>query len=112
MNGILISREQDGRMLEAAISQATAPCPKCRRDMDLAVITPHPIAQQLARHTYLCRACNQTKTYILPVSPSAHGGGASQNAISGLTIPAAEPGSRRSEPREALNAPGTIYDKD
>src|SRR2546421_47666 len=48
-------------MIEAAISQATAPCPKCPRDMDLTVITPHPIAQQLARHTYLCRACNQTK---------------------------------------------------
>ena len=112
MNGILIPREQAGRMIEAAISQATAPCPKCRRDMDLAVITPHPIAQQLARHTYLCRACNQTKTYVLPISPSADGEGARQNAVSGLATTAGEPDNRRSEPRETLNAPGTIYDKD
>src|SRR6476659_6679500 len=113
MNGILMPREQDGRMLEAAFSQAMAPCPKCRRDMDLAVITPHPITQQLARHTYLCRTCNQTKTYILPVSPSsADGKGASPNAISGAAAAAGEPVSRRSEHREALDAPGTIYDKE
>jgi hypothetical protein len=80
--------------------------------MDLAVITPHPIAQQLARHTFLCRACNQTKTYILPVSPSAEGDGTSRDTSNGLTLPAGEPDSRRSEPRETLNAPATIYDKD
>jgi len=28
--------------------------------MVLAVIMPHPIAAQLARHTYLCGTCNQS----------------------------------------------------
>jgi len=93
-------------MLEVALSQATAPCPKCRKDMDLAVITPHPITHQLARHTYLCRTCNQTKTYVLPISPSVDGQGTS------LATPADAPDSRRSEHREALDAPGTIYDKE
>jgi hypothetical protein len=71
--------------------------------MVLAVVIPHPIASQLAKHTYLCASCNQTKTYILPVDPSA----ASEegNAV-------AEPDDRRREQREALAAPATIYDKD
>ena len=57
-------------MPEAVISETPAPCPKCRGDMALAVITPHPIATQLARHTYLCTTCNQTKTYVLPFEES------------------------------------------
>ena len=36
-------------------------------DMALAVVIPHPMSPQLAKHTYLCASCNQTKTYILPV---------------------------------------------
>ena len=63
-------------MLQAAISETTAPCPKCRKDMVLAVVIPHPAAPQLARHTYLCTTCNQTKTYILQVAPEADGAGA------------------------------------
>jgi hypothetical protein len=34
--------------------------------MVLAAITPHPIAAQMQRHTFLCTKCNQTKTYMLP----------------------------------------------
>jgi C4-type Zn-finger protein len=55
-------------MLQAEIGATTAPCPKCRADMVLVVVTPHPIAPEMERHTYLCRPCNQTKTYVLPGS--------------------------------------------
>jgi hypothetical protein len=44
----------------------TAPCSKCATIMVLAAITPHPIATQMERHTFLCATCNQTKTYMLP----------------------------------------------
>lgn len=99
-------------MAEAATSQATAPCPKCRKDMVLAVIIPHPVAQQLARHAYLCRDCNQTKTYVLPISLPADAESAGKNASSFVTAPAGEPDEgRRSEPRQTLNAPATIYAK-
>ena len=53
-------------MLRQGTKETTAPCPKCRADMTLVVITPHPIAPEMERHTYLCRPCNQTKTYVLP----------------------------------------------
>jgi hypothetical protein len=43
-----------------------APCPKCGTMMQLAAVTPHPIAVQMERHTFLCTKCNQTKTYMLP----------------------------------------------
>lgn len=49
-----------------AASSMTAPCPKCATTMILAAITPHPIATQMQRHTFLCTTCNQTKTYMLP----------------------------------------------
>jgi len=55
-------------MLSADSKAATAPCPKCRADMVLVVVTPHPIAPEMERHTYLCTPCNQTKTYVLPGS--------------------------------------------
>ena len=58
-------------MLQAATSETAAPCPKCRADMVLAVVIPHPVTPQLAKHTYLCANCNQTTTYILPVDPPA-----------------------------------------
>jgi hypothetical protein len=53
-------------MLRSEPMSETVPCPKCRGDMSLVVITPHPIAADMDRHTYLCRPCNQTKTYVLP----------------------------------------------
>jgi hypothetical protein len=91
------------RVHQAETTATTAPCPKCRSDMVLAVVIPHPVATQLAKHTYLCAHCNQTKTYILPVAPSAVGEGSADP----------EPhDDRRRERREALAAPATIYDKD
>ena len=96
-------------MLEAATSETAAPCPKCRADMILAVVIPHPVTPQLAKHTYLCAGCNQTTTYILPVgSPNDHAANADDpdGAADG-------PDGRRKATREdALAAPATIYDKD
>jgi hypothetical protein len=112
MHEILIPAEQDAVMLQAAARETTAPCPKCRKDMVLAVVIPHPIALQLARHTYLCANCNQTKTYILPVAPSADDAGASGNPDRPTMPRHVKPDDRRREPREALDAPATIYDKD
>ena len=98
--------EQNVPMLQCATAETTAPCPKCRSDMVLAVITPLPVASQLGKHTYLCAKCNQTRAYILPteaVGESIHAG----RPDSGET------GSdRRRDSRETLNAPGTIYHKD
>src|SRR5579862_1074372 len=54
------------QMTAEAASAMTAPCPKCATTMILAAITPHPIAAQMQRHTFLCTTCNQTKTYMLP----------------------------------------------
>jgi hypothetical protein len=47
------------------------PCPKCRSSMIQVAITPHPVAPRMLRHTYVCRACNQTRTYMLPTPPVA-----------------------------------------
>ncbi|MEJ0076568.1 MAG: PilZ domain-containing protein [Alphaproteobacteria bacterium] len=73
----------------------------------MAAVTPHPVAPQLAKHTYLCRRCNQTKTYILPTSPA-------DAEIDHAASPdsAGTPDDRRRDPRETLNAPGTLYDKE
>ena len=65
---LLIPARQNTRMLQSATAETIAPCPKCQADMTLAVVTPHPIASQLGRHTYLCIRCNQTKTYMLPTN--------------------------------------------
>ena len=46
----------------------TAPCPKCGTTTVLAAVTPHLVALQMQRHTFLCAKCNQTKTYMLKVS--------------------------------------------
>lgn len=79
--------------------------------MVLAVITPHPVASQLARHTYLCATCNQTKTYILPMRASAdEDTGHRPDAVA--RPPQADASDRRSDPRRSLDAPATIYDKD
>jgi hypothetical protein len=93
-------------MLSAAITTQAAPCPKCHTDMVLAAITPHPVALQLARHTYLCARCNQTKTYILP----REDGDGAQNGNEGPgNVEAHE---RRKDDRAALDTPATLYDKD
>jgi len=97
----------DRLMPQAATNeQQAAPCPVCNMDMVLAAITPHPVAQQLARHTYLCVKCNQTKTYILPHDERVA-------SPSGGDEPKVETeDERRREPRETLDTPATIYDKD
>jgi hypothetical protein len=100
-------------MPEAAIIETTAQCPKCKTDMALAAVTPHAVALQLARHTYLCGTCNQTKTYILPVgSPPPAPDDEAADAPDNSVMPGdGKPESRRA-PREVLAAPATIYDKD
>ena len=55
-------------MTQLAIKDTSAPCPKCRTEMMLAAVAPHPIATQMERRTYLCQKCNQTKTYMLPAT--------------------------------------------
>ena len=92
-------------MPQAATNELAAPCPVCNTDMVLAAITPHPIALQLARHTYLCVTCNQTKTYVLP----HQGGDGTPDSGDKLQI---EPHERRENSRETLDTPATIYDKD
>jgi hypothetical protein len=42
--------------------------------MVLAAITPHPIAAQMERLTFLCTTCNQTKTYVLPAAAADQAG--------------------------------------
>ena len=42
------------------------PCPKCRAGMVHVSITPHPINPGMRRNTFVCRTCNQTRTYMLP----------------------------------------------
>lgn len=98
-------------MLDAATQDTIAPCPRCRAAMTLAVVIPHPIAPLLARHTYLCVACNQTKTYILPIDPAAGGepGGSSPNGRAMVAAPAGA--DRRRDVREAQSTPATIFDK-
>jgi hypothetical protein len=96
----------DFLMLQAATSEQAAPCPKCNTDMVLAAITPHPVALQLARHTYLCARCNQTKTYILP---HEHGDGSPNG---GENLRNVEPDERRKDSRATLDTPATIYEKD
>ena len=73
--------------------------------MVLAVVIPHPVTPQLAKHTYLCTGCNQTKTYILPVDPP------SADDVTIADHPDS-PGRRKDQREDALAAPATIYDKD
>lgn len=93
-----------------AAAETTAPCPKCGAGMTLAAVTPHPVATQLARHTYLCATCNQTKTYVLP----AHASGSDDAHDIPLDSSAAprSDDDRRDHPRQTLDAAVTIYDKD
>jgi hypothetical protein len=53
-------------MQEQQADNRAAPCPKCRSDMTHVTDLPHPIAQTMVRSMFVCRACNQTRTYILP----------------------------------------------
>jgi hypothetical protein len=44
----------------------SAPCPKCRSIMVHVTNLPHPLAPKMMKSMFVCRACNQTRTYILP----------------------------------------------
>ena len=112
MNWILIPAKEDVLMLQAATNGQTASCPKCDTNMVLAVITAHPLSVQLARHTYLCAKCNQTKSYFLSVDRPASQEDGNGNPDSGTLQNDVEPSNRRKDPREALDAPATIYHKD
>ncbi len=52
-------------------SAVLTPCPKCHSGMFQVAITPHPVASRMLRHTYVCRTCNQTRAYMLPMLPVA-----------------------------------------
>jgi hypothetical protein len=110
-NQILIAVKEDNLMLQVATNEQTAPCPKCDTDMVLAAITPHPISVQLARHTYLCAKCNQTKTYILPVIGSESREESNEDPDGSTPLSDVE-SNRRKDPRAALDTPATIYNKD
>lgn len=99
-------------MLKAATNEQTASCPKCDTNMVLAAITPHPVAVELARHTYLCARCNQTKTYILPIDRPASCEDGNGNPDSSTLPNDLEPSDRRTDPRKTLDTPATIYHKD
>ena len=53
--------------MTAASSAAT--CPKCRSAMVHVAVTPHPIVPDMQRNTFVCYACNQTRTYMLRADP-------------------------------------------
>ena len=44
----------------------SADCPKCRAAMVHVAVTPHPVVPHMQRNTFVCYACNQTRTYMLP----------------------------------------------
>ena len=47
---------------------ARQPCPKCGVLMELAAVTLHATDQRMAKHTFLCAPCNQTRNYMLPAA--------------------------------------------
>lgn len=49
----------------------TVTCPKCRRLMSPVSATPHRVSPGMQRNTYVCYACNETRTYMVPVPAPA-----------------------------------------
>lgn len=45
-----------------------AMCPRCGAVMVHVAMTPHPVARNMQRNTYVCFPCNRTRTYMLPVA--------------------------------------------
>ena len=58
-------------MTATTAAPAAATCPKCRAGMVHVTVTPHPVVPGMQRNTYVCYACNQTRTYMLPAEPAA-----------------------------------------
>ena len=44
----------------------TAVCPQCRTEMVHVAVTPHPVARNMQRNTFVCYTCKRTRTYMLP----------------------------------------------
>ncbi len=57
-------------MQEQQAENRAARCVKCRSDMTHVTDLPHPLAPSMVRSMFVCRACNQTRTYILPACQS------------------------------------------
>ena len=53
-------------MQDQQADNRAARCPKFRSDMAHVTDLPHPIAVTMVKSMFVCRACNQTRTYILP----------------------------------------------
>ena len=53
-------------MQDQQTTTQSARCPKCRSDMTHVTNLPHPLAPNMMKSMYVCRACNQTRTYVLP----------------------------------------------
>ena len=43
----------------------TAICPNCRTKMTHVAVTPHPVARNMLRTTFVCYTCKRTRTYML-----------------------------------------------
>jgi hypothetical protein len=39
--------------------------------MSAVSATPHRVATAMQRNTYVCYACNETRTYMVPAAPAA-----------------------------------------
>jgi hypothetical protein len=50
---------------------APVPCPRCRSAMTSVAVTPHLVVPDMERHTFVCYACNETRTYMLPTTALA-----------------------------------------
>jgi hypothetical protein len=42
-------------------------CYKCRAEMIYVTSLPHPRSPDMRRTTFVCRACNQTRSYSLSI---------------------------------------------
>jgi hypothetical protein len=42
------------------------PCPRCGDGMIHVTAIPHQRNPMMLRHTFICRTCNQTRSYMLP----------------------------------------------
>ena len=49
-------------------------CPRCRAAMTHVAVTPHPMVPTMQRDTFVCYGCNETRTYMLPVTAPANAG--------------------------------------
>jgi hypothetical protein len=71
MDGGRVTQDEKEAAEEAAKDAARQPCPKCGSLMELAAVIPHATDQRMAKHTYLCTPCNQTRNYMLPATATA-----------------------------------------